>query len=333
MKPETASPQQRRRLSSNLTFIDLAPPTESLRDDVLRGLAATPKVLPPKLFYDTEGSDLFEEICAIPEYYLTRTEIGILRRSAGDLARLLGEACLLVEYGCGSAEKVGVLLSAMTRPAGYVAIDISRAALLEGARRLAEAYPEVHIDAVCADYTRQLPLELFAESAAARRVVFFPGSTIGNFLPDEAVAFLAEARRVAGPGGGVIIGTDLQKDRGMLERAYDDAGGVTARFNKNLLTRIEHELGATVDLDGFAHRAWYNEVAGRVEMHLVSRRDQVIRIGAVEVGLREGETIHTENCYKYTVEGFHALAARAGLRPRQVFMDEARWFAVHYLEC
>lgn len=300
------------------------------RSDVLAGLAHPQKTLPCKYFYDARGSALFERICDLDEYYPTRTELAILEAHSAEMAQRLGRRCLLVEYGSGSSRKTRLLLDRLREPAAYIPIDISRAALDVSARALSEAYPHLEVLPVCADYTGPIEVPEPAKPAA-RRGVFFPGSTIGNFTPPEAQRFLGRMARVAGPGGGVLIGVDLRKERTVLEAAYDDALGVTAAFNKNLLARINRELGADFDLDAFGHRAHWNASAGRVEMHLVSELAQSVCVAGQRIHFAPGETIHTENSYKYELGQFAALAAQAGLAVHRVWTDPDARFSVQYL--
>jgi dimethylhistidine N-methyltransferase len=299
--------------------------------DVLAGLRSPRKTLPCKYFYDERGSALFERICDLEEYYPTRTELAILRAHGGEMADALGPACLLVEYGSGSSAKTRLLLDRLARPAGYVPVDISREHLLRTAERLRADYPRLPVLPVAADFTAAFALPR-TQRPARRRVVYFPGSTIGNFGPREAVALLRGVASLCGHGGGLLIGIDLRKQREVLERAYDDALGVTAAFNLNLLARINRELGADFDLARFAHRALWRDAASRIEMHLVSREEQRVRLAGETFQFRAGETICTEHSHKYTVEGFGALAARGGLAQRRVWTDAAQRFSVQYLE-
>jgi dimethylhistidine N-methyltransferase len=315
----------------NFTLIDLAPASGSFLADVLAGLRAPRKMLPPKYFYDAAGARLFDAICELPEYYPTRTEIALLQRHGREMADALGADSVVVEYGSGSGQKTRLLLAA-ARPAGYCAIDISAEQLESAVGAIARDFPATTVVAVCADYSRPFALPLPAALAGHRRSVFFPGSTVGNFTPEEAVAFLRNAHRVLGAGGGLLIGVDLQKDKAMLDAAYDDAAGVTARFNLNLLHRMNRELGADFDPAAFRHCAFYDPSKGRVEMHLVSCRAQQVRIGDAEFRFGDGETIHTENSWKYTVEGFAALGCQAGFAARRCWVDDARLFSVHYME-
>jgi dimethylhistidine N-methyltransferase len=300
--------------------------------EVLAGLARPHKQLPCKYFYDERGSRLFDEICDLEEYYLTRCELAILRRHAGEMAVRLGPGCALIEYGSGSSLKTRLLLDRLGRPAAYVPVDISGEHLLRSARRLARAYPGLEVAPVCADFTRPFPLPPLRQEPR-RRVVYFSGSTIGNFGPSEAADLLAGIARLCGPGGGLLIGVDLKKDRATLEAAYDDRRGVTAAFNLNLLARINRELGADFELSRFRHHAFYNEGPGRVEMHLVSLGAQTVRVGGAAFDLADGETICTEYSYKYGSDEFRDLAAHAGLSLGRVWTDENGLFSVQYLGC
>ncbi len=304
----------------------LSPAT--LQDEVLRGLAARHKCIAPKFFYDARGSRLFDAICELPEYYLTRTEMGILETCAGEVARLAGPECTLIELGSGASKKIRLLLEAL-RPRHYLGIDISREFLLESMQRLAHDYPWLEVHAACADFTQDLDLPDCEGSG--RKLAFFPGSTIGNFEPIEALSFLQRVRRLVQPDGALLIGVDLKKDPQVLHAAYNDSAGVTAAFNLNLLERLRTELGAELDPKNFRHRAFYNATRGRIEMHLVSRRAQEIRVLGQRFHFEPGESVHTENSYKYSVEEFHSLARSAGLRPQRVWFDSARLFSVHYL--
>lgn len=311
-------------------FHDLHPDTENFRGDVLNGLAQPRKVLPPKYFYDARGSELFEAICDLPEYYPTRTELAMMQASAPDMARRLGPECLLIEYGAGSGRKTRVLIEALA-PAAYVAIDISRTALQQCAAELAAAYPRVKVAAVCADYSRPLSLPVIAGIAPRRRVIYFPGSTIGNFTRPDAQAFLRHARELAGAGGAMLVGVDLKKDPARLHAAYNDAQGVTAAFNLNLLTRINRELGGDFDMAAFEHHAYYDVTEGRIEMHLRSLREQRVHVAGSEFTFARGETIHTENSCKYSVDEFQQLAHGAGFTPEHCWCDAQKLFSVHYL--
>jgi L-histidine Nalpha-methyltransferase len=298
--------------------------------DVLAGLARSPKEIPCKWLYDARGSRLFERICELPEYYPTRTEIGIMERDAAAMTALLGPECALVEYGPGSGEKALLLLRHLERPAVYVPVDLSATALAEASARVARAFPALRIAPKFADFTAPLELPL-AAAAGRRRVVYFPGSTIGNLHKPEMFSFLRGVAEQCGRGGGLLVGVDLPKERRVLERAYDDPWGVTAAFDLNLLARANRELGADFRLDRFRHRAVYDERAGRVEMHLVSMAQQVVTIAGRTVRFAEGESIWTESSYKYDVEEFTALAMLAGWRSEETWTDDRAWFSVHYL--
>jgi dimethylhistidine N-methyltransferase len=308
---------------------DFSPARDDFRGQVLRGLSQSRKQLPCKFFYDRTGSQLFDRICELPEYYLTRTELGILQSHVREMADAAGERCLLVEYGSGSGLKTRLLLEHARDPAGYVPLDISREHLMDAAGRLSSLFPDLRILPVCADYTR--PFELPRCEGAVRTVVYFPGSTIGNFDPHEARAFLRAAADRCGPGGGLLIGVDLKKDPAVLHAAYNDAAGVTAAFNLNLLARINRELDGTFDLDRFVHYAFYNPRLGRIEMHLVSRADQTVSVANCHFVFREGETIFTESSYKYTPDEFHSLARGSGWAVERMWTDDQRAFSVHYL--
>jgi L-histidine N-alpha-methyltransferase len=297
--------------------------------DVVAGLQASPKRIPPKYFYDTAGSRLFERITALPEYYPTRTEMQILRERAGAIAALIPTEGALVEFGSGSSAKVRLLLDKLPKLGAYVPVDISGEFLGDEAGRLRAEHPGLQVVPVAADFTK--PFDIPETVRGLPRAGFFPGSTIGNFDPDDAKAFLRNAAGVLGPGAAFVVGVDLVKDEEILNRAYDDAQGVTAAFNLNLLARINRELKADFDLDAFAHHAFFNEEQSRIEMHLVSRKAQQVHVSGTTFALEEGETIHTENSYKYTVEGFLRLAAEAGWRGSNVWTDRDRLFSVHAL--
>ena len=296
--------------------------------DVLAGLSRPQKRLPSKYFYDAAGSRLFDHITELDEYYPTRTELAIVRAHAGAMVARWGPQCLLIELGAGSLMKVRLLLGQLDRPAGYVPVDMSGEHLRAAARELATDYPDLRVYPVVADFTR--PFEA-PPVQAARRVVYFPGSTIGNFDPPEADALLDRIARLVGPGGGLLLGIDLRKEYAVLETAYNDAQGVTAAFNRNLLVRINRELGADFDPATFRHRAFYNHERSRIEMHLVSVDDQRVRIGDATFSFRAGESIHTENSYKYEPSEFARRAADCGLRADETWTDENGYFAVLYL--
>jgi dimethylhistidine N-methyltransferase len=316
--------------NARFEYVDLKPGTGSFLQDVVAGLSAPRKSLPPKYFYDARGSELFDRICELPEYYPTRTELAMLEANGADIGARAGAGSAIVEYGSGAGRKTRLLVGAL-EPDMYVAVDISGEQLQAAVAQLAAEFPAVRMVAVCGDYTRQLPVRQLEIVNGVRRVVYFPGSTIGNFDPSDALAFLDNARAVAGPGGAMIVGVDLKKDASILHAAYNDAQGVTAAFNLNVLSRINRELGADFDVANFEHRAHYDPRAGRVEMHLVSGVDQRVTVGAHQFRFSAGETIHTENSYKYSVEEFQALAMQAGFSPEHCWLDPQRLFSIHYL--
>jgi len=297
---------------------------------LIEGLSATPKTLPCKYFYDAEGSALFDRICELPEYYPTRTEFGLLARHAAEIARLVGDEVALIEFGAGSLTKVGLLLDALAHPRAYVPIDISGDYLRAMVERLKASRPALSVLPVIADFTKPLALPLLPGDA--RRIGFFPGSTIGNMDVADALAFLRKAAAML-KGGGLLVGVDLVKDPAILHAAYNDAAKVTEAFNKNLLARANRELGAAFDLDAFAHYAFYNPHARRIEMHLMSLAEQRVRVAGHEIAFAQGETVHTEDSYKYTVEDFRALAEQAGFTPRRTWCGEEKLFSIHWLEC
>ena len=318
------------RAATLAAFVDLEPVVEDFETAVIAGLSQSPKTLPCKFFYDQTGSELFSRICRLDEYYPTRTEIGILRQTAARIAELAGPDSHLIEFGSGDSIKVRLLLAAMASPARHTAVDISRDHLRISAEDLAQDFPDIEIAAVCADYTKPFDVPPPSESPNARKIGFFPGSTIGNFTPDEAVQFL-KSTAVLLDGGDLVIGVDLKKDVDRLKAAYNDSEGVTAAFNLNLLVRINRELRGNFDIEAFEHRAHYNAQVGRVEMHLISQRDQTVAIGDYRFNFASGETIHTENSCKYGIEEFQETASRAGFRPIDVWTDAEELFSIHYL--
>jgi dimethylhistidine N-methyltransferase len=317
--------------SAPFEYHDLKPAAASFLEDVTAGFSARQKALPPKYFYDARGSALFEAICNLPEYYPTRTELAMLERRAREIAAIVGPSAAVVEYGSGSGRKTAVLLRALA-PAAYVAIDISGEQLRASVASLATAFPDVRMIALCADYTQPLPAARLESIEAPRRMIYFPGSTIGNFTVPEALAFLRNARSVAGPRGAMLVGVDLKKDASTLHAAYNDAAGVTASFNLNVLERINRELAGDIDVAAFTHRAHYDETLGRIEMHLVSSREQTVTVGAHAFHFRRGESIHTESSYKYSVAQFQSLAREAGFTAAHSWVDDDHLFSMHYLE-
>ena len=298
--------------------------------DVVEGLTGTPKRLPSKYFYDRRGSELFERICELDEYYLTRTELLILRRHAADMAEAIGPGALLIEPGSGNSHKARLLLEHLREPVGYVPVDISREHMMRWVAQLAADFPGLYIVPTVGDFCADIDVP--PVPGTRRRVVYFPGSTIGNFTPDDATGWLARMARITGAGGGLLIGVDLKKDVATLEAAYNDRAGVTRAFNLNLLWRLKSDLGADVRPDRFEHRAFYNADEGRIEMHLVSTVRQTIRLDHTVIELKPGETIHTENSYKYDLEQFAAIAARSGWRRAAYWTDDQGLFSVQYFE-
>jgi len=298
----------------------------SFARDVIAGLTARPKRLPPKYFYDEVGAQLFEQITALPEYYPTRCELELLRERAPDLARFFPSGSALIEFGSGSSKKVRILLEAAPTIAAYVPVDISSEMLVQEAEDLRRDYPQLAVLPVEADFTR--PFSLPAAVAAMAHVGFFPGSTIGNFEPHEACSFLRHAGRMLGRGATLIIGIDLVKDSRILNAAYNDKAGVTARFNLNLLARINRELDGDFDLASFSHHAFYNADRRRIEMHLASKKRQKVRVAGRVFEFRAGETIHTENSYKYSVESLNALAGGVGWMPIKAWTDAKKYFVI-----
>ena len=303
---------------------------EAFRLDVLTGLLGSPKTLPPKHFYDEIGARLFEQICEQPEYYLTRAELEILERHTPDIAALVGPNAALVEYGSGAGVKVRLLLDALTTPVAYTPIDISHAQLAHVASTLGRDYPDVAVRPLCADYMDRLELPQLPASTK-RRIAFFPGSTIGNLHPPQAIGFLQKVRHVIAPDGALILGVDRRKSKAALHAAYNDAAGVTARFNLNMLERLNTELGANVELRRFRHLAFFNEVASRIEMHLESLVDQELCITGERVRFNRGETIWTESSYKYDEPGLRAIAGAAGFEVQQLWTDSQQRFWVAFL--
>jgi dimethylhistidine N-methyltransferase len=297
--------------------------------DVLAGLTHHPKYLSPKYFYDAAGSELFEQITVLPEYYPTRTELSILKDRGEDIAAIIPDHAALIEFGAGATTKARLLLN-RSHLGAYVPVDISGDFLNAQARDLAQDFPKLNIHPVVADFTA--PFELPADIKGMPKVGFFPGSTLGNFEPHEACAFLRSARNILGNGSLLIIGIDLEKDEKVLQAAYNDAAGVTANFNLNLLIRINRELGANFDLSAFGHHALYNRERHRIEMHLVSRKAQTVRVLGRNISFRVGESIHTENSYKYSLDRFGALARGSGWSPKQSWTDTNQMFSVNALQ-
>ena len=318
------------RETLSYAFYDLKPSTDDFRSDVISGLRRRQKAIPSKFFYDEKGSRLFEQICTLDEYYPTRAEIAILRQLPEHIATHLPERAVVVEFGTGSCVKVRLLLDALIDPVAYVPIDISRQHLIQAAGRIAEDYPSLHVSAICADFAGTVAVPPGVPPGP--RIGFFPGSTIGNFTPHEAKALLRRIATTLGPGALFLVGVDLKKDEKLLHAAYNDSQGVTAAFNLNLLRRINAELGSDFDTDRFAHHAFYNADEGRIEMHLVSREQQTVHVGRHAFSFREGETIHTENAYKYAAAEFRQLASGSGFIPVSTASDPSGLYCLHCLK-
>jgi dimethylhistidine N-methyltransferase len=315
---------------AQLRLIEIDPQLEDLLEQVVRGLTSPVKELPCQLFYDERGSALFEQICELPEYYLTRTETAILQRHAADLAERIGPVAAVIEYGSGSSRKTRILLDHLQRPLRYLPVDLARQPLLEAAAAIAATYPELEVLPVCADYTRPFELPALA-GAPGRRLGFFPGSTIGNLHPERAAAFLRQARDQLGTAGALLVGVDLKKDARLLHAAYNDQAGVTAEFNRNILAHLNWRFGSDLRPEQFRHEARYNPTAGRIEMYLVSARPQRAELAGRAISFRAGEPVLTEVSYKYDPAEFAALAERGGFATEQVWTDPARWFSVQLL--
>ena len=310
-------------------LLDAAPAWQDFREETLSGLSASPRTLPCKYFYDDRGAQLFRKICDLPEYYITRTELEILRLHGAEMAAALGSSVELIGLGTGAGSKTRILLEELDQPAVYIPIDISKEQLQRSVARFCAIFPQLQILPVCADYLEPFELPL-PRRPSSRSVVYFPGSTIGNFEPAAAVAFLRRLAELAGNEGGLLIGVDLQKDTRVIERAYNDRTGVTAEFNLNLLARANREFDADFDLRQWRHRATYNPDKGRIEMYLVSAADQSVHIEQRRFDFRAGEKILTEYSYKYTPEGFAAIAGKAGFEFRKIWSDRKKLFGVFY---
>ena len=313
-----------------VTVLDLEPVSADFLAEVVAGLSSSPRTLPCKFFYDERGADLFQEICELPEYYITRTETELLRRFAPEISESIGANAALIGFGTGAGIKTRMLLEQLQNPIAYIPVDISKQRLIDSAEELSHAMPALEILPVCADYLQelQLPTPLRKPDHVA---VYFPGSTIGNLEPAVAKEFLQRVCRLCGRNGGLIIGVDLQKGRDIFEAAYNDSAGVTAAFNLNLLARANRELGADFDLSHWRHRAVYNEDEGRIEMNLLSDGEQIVHVGGREYRFAAGEKIITEFSYKHTIDGFTRLAASAGFREAsRVWTDPEKMFAIFH---
>ena len=312
-----------------VNVLDLEPAQEDFLAEVVAGLSSSPRSLPCKFFYDERGAELFQKICELPEYYVTRTETELLQRFGSEMAESIGANAELVGFGTGAGIKTRMLLEHLENPIAYVPVDISKQRLIDSAIELSEAMPALEILPVCADYLQPLHLPK-ALRKPDHVAVYFPGSTIGNLKPEVARDFLRRVCRLCGRSGGLIIGVDLQKDRAVLEAAYNDSAGVTAEFNLNLLARANRELGADFDLALWRHQAIYDELEGRIEMHLISEAEQTVHVGGQAFPFARGEKIVTEFSYKYTIDGFSRLAASAGFRLARVWTDPRQFFAVFH---
>ena len=315
-------------LKKTVQKFELPDPASPFAADVLKGLKSTPKRIPPKYFYDRAGCALFERITDLPEYYLTRSELRILEVNAAAIAKYIPSGSALVEFGSGSSRKTRILLAAAPQLAAYVPVDICGDMLDDEAAELRKEFPKLDISPVPADFAQ--PFDLPA-SVPAARVGFFPGSTIGNFEPHEAAAFLRHAGEILDRGATMIVGTDLQKDSRIINAAYNDAAGITRDFNLNILVRINRELDGKFDLGSFEHHAFYNRERHRIEMHLASSKRQKVRVAGETIEFRAGETIHTESSYKYSVDSFSALARGTGWTQVASWSDPDRYFCVHAL--
>jgi dimethylhistidine N-methyltransferase len=315
--------------ASSAALLDAAPAKLSFLEETIAGLSQSPRTLPCKFFYDERGAQLFQKICELPEYYITPTELEILRLHGAAIASVLGSQIELIGLGTGAGTKTRILLEELDEPAVYVPIDISKEQLQQSTARFHQDFPGLEILPICADYLERFELPL-PRRPSSRSVVYFPGSTIGNFEPSAATEFLRRLVDLSGAGGGLLIGVDLQKDRHVIEPAYNDSAGVTAEFNLNLLARANRELGANFDLRRWTHRAIYNSSAGRIEMYLISETDQSVHIEDREFYFQTGEKILTEYSYKHTPEGFAALAGKAGFKFERAWIDDAQLFGVFY---
>lgn len=312
-------------------YLDFAPREESFREVALAGLTGARKSIPCRFLYDQRGSELFEAICDLPEYYVTRTEVALLAERADEIAQAIGPHARLIEFGSGASTKVRLLLDALRAPAAYLPIDISGEMLHQAASAVAADFPDLEVIAICADYMDPRRLPALVSRGAGRKVGFFPGSTIGNLTPEEAVFFLNGCRMLLGPGGGMIVGADLKKDPALLHAAYNDSAGVTAEFTLNLLARMNRELDADFNRTRFAHEAFYNPVPGRVEIFIRSLMDQIVTVAGRRIAFTAGERIHIEYSYKFTVAEFQLLAKRAGFGAPRAWIDADKMFGIHYL--
>ena len=314
------------RMGNNMEIIDLKPKLSDFRTEVLQGLLRDPKETHPKFLYDERGSGLFDQITGLEEYYPTRSEIEILEKQGKSIAEYLGENSLFVELGGGNGTKGSLLLKWIKSPRGYILVDISMDALKLAVRNISAGHPGLEVKGICADYT---DYDVLANlGVAGKKGIVFLGSTIGNMEPDEAQRFIANCRKIMSGGDTLTIGVDLKKDAGKLERAYNDSRGITAEFNGNLIERINRIFGCNIEKSDFTHRAFYNEKKGRIEMHLESTRDQILVLDGISVKFRKGETIHTENSYKYSLDDFSSMLEGAGFNDVVHWTDSGSNFAL-----
>lgn len=314
-----------------LVLDDQAPEHAEALRDLLRGLQREEKWISSIYFYDATGSVLFDRITELPEYYLTRTETAIMREHGADMARIVGPEALVIEPGSGAGEKIRLLLRALDSPVAYVPIEIAREHLRKSAALLNRDFPDLEVLPVWGDFTQALDMPE-PERKARRRIVYFPGSTLGNFEPDDAAELLRNFARMVGEDGAALVGVDLAKEAALIEPAYNDSAGVTAAFNRNMLVHINRRFGADFDPEGFVHHAFYDRAQGRIEMHLKSLDEQTLHLGGQSIRIARGETIHTESSYKYSDQRFAALAKRGGFRLAKTWKDEDEMFSVRYLE-
>ena len=321
---------------SKLTFHDLKPTLINFGDEVLKGLSLPRKEFPPQFFFhDKKGSDIFTQICELDEYYVTKTEIDILTKNSKEITSIMGKNCLLIEYGSGSIKKVYPIIDALDTPVAYIPIDIAKEHLYSYGELTSAKYPNLDIMAVVADYTQELKLPDYSninDKDIKNKVILFAGSTIGNLSHDDVIVLLKKSANLLEGKGGMLIGVDLKKEPKLLHAAYNDSQGLTEQFNWNILENINRELDGDFNIDNFYHYAPYNPTIGRIEMHLVSKKDQVVTVSGKQFSFKEGESIHSENSHKYSVEDFRLLAQKAGFNLKKTWIDENKLFSLHYIE-
>jgi len=318
-------------MSNDLLVEDKSLGIKLMYKEVIEGLSKSRKELPCKYFYDERGSQLFDEICSLDEYYVTRTELDIMHNNIDEMSDAMGEKLMFIEYGSGSSEKIKIILDHVKGICTYVPIDISCRHLAKSAAQIASQYKKLEVIPVCADYNKPFSIPK-PNKDVDHKIVYFPGSTIGNFHPEEATGFLNRIASVSGPNGGLVIGVDLKKDASVLNSAYNDSRGVTAQFNLNQLKRFNRELGSNFNLDNFKHKAFYNKKEGRVEMHLISRANQSVQLNGTTISFNKNESIWTESSYKYSLEEFESVANDAGFIVKKVWTDKDNLFSVQYLQ-